>query len=58
MGLRLDVTRPDEAAAAVEVVRRSGRPLYAIVNNAGVVIIDPLLSMRAEDFDFQMQVNM
>jgi NAD(P)-dependent dehydrogenase (short-subunit alcohol dehydrogenase family) len=56
-GIRLDVTVPAEVAAAVEVVRASGRPLYGIVNNAGVVVVDPVLSTSEADFDFQMQVN-
>jgi NAD(P)-dependent dehydrogenase (short-subunit alcohol dehydrogenase family) len=55
--VRLDVTSPAEIAAAVETIRKSGRPLYAVVNNAGVVAIDPVLQTRDEDFDFQMQVN-
>jgi NAD(P)-dependent dehydrogenase (short-subunit alcohol dehydrogenase family) len=38
-------------------VRASGRPLYGIVNNAGVVVVDPVLSTSEADFDFQMQVN-
>ncbi len=55
--VRLDVTVPAEVAAAVEVVRSSGRPLHGIVNNAGVAVVDPVLSTSEEDFDFQMQVN-
>ncbi len=55
--VRLDVTVPAEVAAAVEVVRSSGRPLYGIVNNAGVAVVDPVLATSEEDFDFQMQVN-
>jgi len=56
-GIRLDVTVPAEVAAAVEVVRNSGRPLHGVVNNAGVVVVDPVLSTSEADFDFQMQVN-
>jgi NAD(P)-dependent dehydrogenase (short-subunit alcohol dehydrogenase family) len=55
--VRLDVTVPADVAAAVEVVRSSGRPLYGIVNNAGVAVVDPVLATSEEDFDFQMQVN-
>ena len=55
--VRLDVTVPAEVAAAVEVVRSSGLPLHGIVNNAGVAVVDPVLSTSEEDFDFQMQVN-
>ena len=56
-GVRLDVTSPADVAAAVEIVRASGRALHGIVNNAGVAVVDPVLSTRDEDFDFQMQVN-
>ena len=55
--VRLDVTVPADVAAAVEVVRSSGRPLHGIVNNAGVAVVDPVLATSEEDFDFQMQVN-
>lgn len=55
--VRLDVTVPAEVAAAVEVVRNSGRPLHGVVNNAGVAVVDPVLSTSETDFDFQMQVN-
>jgi len=55
--VRLDVTIPAEVAAAVEVVRSSGLPLHGIVNNAGVAVVDPVLSTSESDFDFQMQVN-
>ena len=56
-GIRLDVTSPTDVAAAVDLVRGSGRPLHGIVNNAGVAVVDPVLSTTDEDFDFQMQVN-
>ena len=55
--VRLDVTVPAEVAAAVEVVRSSGLPLHGIVNNAGVAVVDPVLSTSEADFDFQMQAN-
>jgi NAD(P)-dependent dehydrogenase (short-subunit alcohol dehydrogenase family) len=55
--LRLDVTKPDEVAAAVEAVTAAGRGLHGLVNNAGVAITGPLSDTREEDFDFVMQVN-
>jgi NAD(P)-dependent dehydrogenase (short-subunit alcohol dehydrogenase family) len=55
--LRLDVTKPDEIAAAVETVRKAGRGLYAVVNNAGVAIVGPVLQTKVEDFDFLFDVN-
>ncbi len=56
-GVRLDVNSSADVAAAVETVRASGHVLHGLVNNAGVVVIDPVLSTTAEDFDFQMQAN-
>ncbi len=55
--VRLDVTKPDEIAAAFETVKRSGRGLYGLVNNAGVAVIGPFMETKDEDFDFVMQVN-
>ena len=55
--LRLDVTKPDEIAAAVETVTKAGRGLYGVVNNAGVAIAGPLLQTKEEDFDFLFDVN-
>jgi NAD(P)-dependent dehydrogenase (short-subunit alcohol dehydrogenase family) len=55
--VRLDVTRPDEIAAAVETIGKAGRGLYGVVNNAGVAIAGPLLQTKDEDFDFVFDVN-
>jgi NAD(P)-dependent dehydrogenase (short-subunit alcohol dehydrogenase family) len=56
-GIRLDVTKPDEIAAAVATVRRGGRGLYGVVNNAGVAILAPLIETDDEDLAFQLDVN-
>jgi len=55
--VRLDVTRPDEIAAAVATVNQAGRGLYGVVNNAGVAIAGPLLQTNEEDFDLVFDVN-
>jgi NAD(P)-dependent dehydrogenase (short-subunit alcohol dehydrogenase family) len=55
--LRLDVTKPDEIAAAVAAVTQGGRGLWGLVNNAGVAIVGPFAEMKEEDFDFVMDVN-
>jgi len=55
--LRLDVTKPAEIAAAVETVRRGGRGLYGVVNNAGVAILGPMIETDEEDLAFQFDVN-
>ena len=55
--LRLDVTKPDEIAAAVATVTQGGRGLWGLVNNAGVAIVGPFADTKEEDFDFVMDVN-
>ena len=55
--IRLDVNRQDQIDAAVKAVRKAGRGLYGLVNNAGVVVVSPLIDIEEEDFNFQMNVN-
>jgi NAD(P)-dependent dehydrogenase (short-subunit alcohol dehydrogenase family) len=55
--IRLDVTAPSEIAAAVETVTRAGRGLYGVVNNAGVIVVAPLIELEEKDLDFIFGVN-
>jgi NAD(P)-dependent dehydrogenase (short-subunit alcohol dehydrogenase family) len=55
--VRLDVTKQDEIEAAVKTITAAGRGLYGLVNNAGVLVLQPLIEISEEDFDFQMDVN-
>lgn len=55
--IRIDVTDPDEIAAAVETVKAGGRGLYGLINNAGVAIIAPMIEVSEADLEFQMDVN-
>ncbi|MEZ4586676.1 MAG: SDR family oxidoreductase [Gemmatimonadales bacterium] len=55
--VRLDVTKQAEIDAAVETVRRGGRGLYGVVNNAGVAVIAPMIETVEEDLRFQLDVN-
>ena len=55
--IRLDVTKPEEIAAAVATVTQAGRGLYGLVNNAGVAVTGPFMDTRDEDFEFVMDVN-
>ena len=57
MGVRLDVNIQEDIDAAVALVRREGRGLYGLVNNAGVGVIAPLIEVEEEDLWFQMNVN-
>src|SRR6478736_2922384 len=41
--VKLDVTSPTDIAAAVATVTKAGKGLYGVVNNAGVVVVAPLI---------------
>lgn len=56
-GVRLDVTVQEEIDAAVELVRKEGRGLYAIVNNAGVGYSKTFAESNTSDLDFVFGVN-
>jgi NAD(P)-dependent dehydrogenase (short-subunit alcohol dehydrogenase family) len=55
--LRLDVTQPAEISAAVESIRKAGRGLYGLVNNAGIGTYGTIAEMSLEEFDLGMKVN-
>ena len=55
--VRLDVTNLQEIDAAVETIKRGGRGLYGLVNNAGVSTIGTLADLKPEEFDLLMAVN-
>jgi NAD(P)-dependent dehydrogenase (short-subunit alcohol dehydrogenase family) len=56
-GVRLDVTVPADIAAAVETVRKGGRGLDGVVNNAGVAVVGPLIEMEDEELTSLFEVN-
>ena len=56
-GLRLDVTIQEEIDAAVRLVEEGGRGLYAVINNAGVNVLGPLIEIDEEELDFLFDVN-
>lgn len=56
-GIRLDVTKPNEIIAAVELVKKEGRGLYGLVNNAGVFFHAPLIEVAESELQFMMDVN-
>lgn len=55
--VRLDVTVPADIEVAVRTIRSAGRGLHGVVNNAGVVIVAPLIEMEEKDLDFIFDVN-
>jgi len=56
--LELDVTKQDQIDAAAKTVREAGRGLYAVINNAGVAVLGPMIELREEDLTFQLNVNL
>lgn len=55
--VRLDVTSPQDIAAAVETVTKAGRGLYGLVNNAGVGTAGPIVGGNDKEFELTMMVN-
>ena len=55
--VRLDVTQPADIAAALDLISKAGRGLYALVNNAGVATYGAITDMSPEEFDLCMKVN-
>ncbi len=57
MAVRLDVTKQEEIDAAVELIRKQGRGLWGIVNNAGVNVVAPLIEADISELEFLFNVN-
>ena len=55
--IRLDVTIQEEIDAAVETIKKEGRGLYGLINNAGVGIAGPMIEVPEDDFRWLMDVN-
>lgn len=55
--VRLDVTSPQDVAAAVEVISKAGRGLHGLVNNAGIGTGGSVIESKQEEFELAMNVN-
>lgn len=55
--VRLDVTSQEEVDAAVALVTKEGRGLWALVNNAGVATRAPVAEVADSELDFVFDVN-
>ncbi len=55
--VRLDVTEQRDIDAARDLVVRSGRGLYGLVNNAGVTTLGSVADLPQAEFDLMMAVN-
>ena len=55
--VRLDVTKQDEIDAAVAAVRKGGKGLYGVINNAGVITMGPLAEIDEGDVEWIFDIN-
>lgn len=55
--IRLDVNNLQDIAGAVDIVKKGGRALCGLVNNAGVVSLGPVVDSNEAEFDIVMAVN-
>ena len=56
--VHLDVTKQDEIDAVTDLISKSGRGLYGLVNNAGIGTVGSVADMKPEEFDLLMAVNL
>jgi NAD(P)-dependent dehydrogenase (short-subunit alcohol dehydrogenase family) len=56
-GIRLDVTKQEDIDAAVTTIRKAGRGLYGLINNAGIGTQGSLIEGPFDEFDLTMRVN-
>ncbi|MFK7739574.1 MAG: SDR family oxidoreductase [Planctomycetota bacterium] len=56
--VKLDVTVQADIDAAVQTVTDAGRGLFALINNAGVLVMAPMIELREQDLAFQLDVNL
>jgi NAD(P)-dependent dehydrogenase (short-subunit alcohol dehydrogenase family) len=56
-GVKLDVNVDSDIAAAVETVRKGGRGLHGLVNNAGIAIVAPLIQVDERELRSLFDVN-
>jgi 3alpha(or 20beta)-hydroxysteroid dehydrogenase len=55
--LHLDVTSPDDWARAIDQARTTTGRLDVLVNNAGIIHVNPLVDERPEDWHATLAVN-
>ena len=55
--IRLDVTNSEQVSRAADMVRKSGKGLYGLVNNAGIGYYWPLPEFDIEDLNAVFDVN-
>lgn len=55
--IRLDVTDESDVKEAVKTIEESGRGLYGLINNAGIVLAGSLIEMTSSNLELLFDVN-
>ncbi|MGH8188308.1 MAG: SDR family oxidoreductase [Steroidobacteraceae bacterium] len=55
--IRLDVTRQEDIDTAVAAIKKAGRGLYGLINNAGIGTAGSVIDAPQQEFDLTMDVN-
>lgn len=53
LAIKLDVTNDEQVKQAINIIKKEGRGLYGLVNNAGIVDVGSLIT-----FSMDMMLNM
>ena len=56
--LKLDVTNDSDVQNAYETIQTQNTGLYALINNAGIGVLGPLMDISLRDFEKQLAVNL
>ena len=56
--LKLDVTKNNEIENAFSLIKTSNTGLFAVINNAGIDVLGPLVDFNIEAFKVQLDVNL
>ncbi len=56
--IKLDVTKGDDIQKAAEFIKQSKTGLFAIVNNAGIAVVGPLMDIPTDDLIQQFDINL
>ena len=56
--IAIDVTKGEDVAAAVAIIREQGTGLFAVVNNAGIASAGPLMDISEQEIQEQFEVNL
>ena len=56
--VKLDVTNDKDVQSAYEIIQARQTGLYALINNAGIGVLGPLMDISLSDFEKQLAVNL